>query len=69
MKGIGKDRNKNRSAQKDLESTIVYTTVQHKNVKHPHDAHLMEDARKKYSEALQEFRNKFEQRRTQKNTS
>lgn len=29
-----------------MESTIVYTTVQHKNVKHPHDAHLMEDARK-----------------------
>jgi len=31
--------------KKDLEATIVDTTVQNKNIKHPHDAHLMEDAR------------------------
>ena len=33
--------------KKDLESTIVDTTVQLKNIKHPHDAYLMEVARHK----------------------
>lgn len=33
--------------KKDLESVIIDTTVQIKNVKHPHDAYLMETARKK----------------------
>lgn len=31
--------------KKDLESVIVDTTVQIKNIKHPHDVHLMETAR------------------------
>lgn len=31
--------------KKDLESVIVDTTVQLKNIKHPHDVHLMEKAR------------------------
>ena len=32
--------------KKDLESAIIDTTVQIKNIKHPHDAYLMEKARK-----------------------
>ena len=31
--------------KKDLQSIIVDTTVQIKNIKHPHDVHLMEKAR------------------------
>jgi IS5 family transposase len=39
--------------KKDLESAIIDTTVQPKNIKHPHDAYLMERARqkKRHSEA------------------
>ena len=33
--------------KKDLESAIIDTTVQIKNIKHPHDVHLMETARAK----------------------
>ncbi len=33
--------------KKDLESVIIDTTVQIKNIKHPHDAYLMETAREK----------------------
>ena len=33
--------------KKDLESIIVDSTVQLKNIKHPHDAYLMEASRKK----------------------
>jgi transposase, IS5 family len=36
--------------KKDLESVIVDTTVQIKNIKHPHDAYLMEAAREKIVE-------------------
>lgn len=36
--------------KKDLESVIVDTTVQIKNIKHPHDAYLMETAREKIVE-------------------
>lgn len=36
--------------KKDLASAIVDTTVQSKNIKHPHDAYLMEAARKKVVE-------------------
>lgn len=35
--------------KKDLDSAIIDTTVQVKNIKHPHDAHLMEKARKEVS--------------------
>ena len=31
--------------KKDLEEVIIDTTVQIKNIKHPHDVHLMEKAR------------------------
>ena len=33
--------------KKDLESAIIDTTVQIKNIKHPHDVYLMETAREK----------------------
>jgi IS5 family transposase len=36
--------------KKDLESVIVDTTVQIKNIKHPHDAYLMETSREKIVE-------------------
>jgi transposase, IS5 family len=36
--------------KKDLESLIIDTTVQIKNIKHPHDAYLMEAAREKIVE-------------------
>ena len=36
--------------KKDLESVIVDTTVQIKNIKHPHDAYLMETVRMKIVE-------------------
>ena len=34
-------------SKKDLESVIIDTTVQIKNIKHPHDIYLMETAREK----------------------
>ena len=36
--------------KKDLDSAIIDTTVQIKNIKHPHDVYLMETARKKIVE-------------------
>lgn len=36
--------------KKDLESVIIDTTVQSKNIKHPHDVYLMETAREKVVE-------------------
>lgn len=36
--------------KKDLDSAIIDTTVQIKNIKHPHDAYLMEKAREKIVE-------------------
>ena len=36
-----------RSKKKDLESVIIDTTVQIKNIKHSHDVYLMETAREK----------------------
>jgi IS5 family transposase len=41
--------------KKDLESAIIDTTVQIKNIKHPHDAYLMETARKKVVELCKEL--------------
>ncbi len=38
--------------KKDLESAIIDTTVQIKNIKHPHDVHLMETGKSKSSRSL-----------------
>jgi len=41
--------------KKDLESAIIDTTVQIKNIKHPHDAYLMEKARRKVVKLCKEL--------------
>jgi len=41
--------------KKDLELAIIDTTVQIKNIKHPHDVHLMEKARSELVKLCKEF--------------
>lgn len=45
--------------KKDLDSAIIDTTVQIKNIKHPHDAYLMETARRKIVELCKGLGNKL----------
>ena len=42
--------------KKDLDSAIIDTTVQIKNIKHPHDVYLMETARKKIVDLCKRLR-------------
>ena len=55
--------------KKDMASVIIDTTVQIKNIKHPHDAHLLGKAREKIVNLSHKLRFKLNETHIRKNTN